>query len=72
MSQPGIWSPLDLQHILGDYVVLVLERAGTDLEEAVSSLKHWGETIYCIPQVIPNEVSSTKIRMLLRRDMSVD
>jgi nicotinamide mononucleotide adenylyltransferase len=72
MSQPGLWSPRDLEHILGDYGVFVLERAGTDIDEALASLKQWEDNIYYIPQVVPNEISSTKVRLLLRRQMSVD
>lgn len=72
MSQPGVWSPRDLEHILGDFGVFVVERAGTDIDEALASLKQWEDKIYCIPQVIPNEISSTKVRLLLRRQMSID
>ncbi|KAF9508270.1 hypothetical protein BS47DRAFT_1417218 [Hydnum rufescens UP504] len=43
MSEPGVWSAPDLEHILGGY--------GT--------------------QLIHNDVSSTKIRLFLRRGMSV-
>lgn len=72
MSQPGVWSPRDLEHILGDFGVFVVERAGTDIDEALASLKQWEDKIYYIPQVIPNEISSTKVRLLLRRQMSID
>jgi nicotinamide mononucleotide adenylyltransferase len=72
MSYPGVWSPRDLERILGNFGAFVLERAGTDLDEALSSLKQWKDSIYCIPQVITNEISSTKIRLLIRRQMSID
>jgi nicotinamide mononucleotide adenylyltransferase len=72
MSQPGLWSSCDIEHILNNYGAFVLERAGTDIDEALVSLKQWKDKIYCIPQVIPNEISSTKLRLLLRRQMSVN
>jgi len=72
MSQPGVWSARDLEHILGDFGVFVVERAGTDIDEALASLKQWEDNIYCIPQVVPNEISSTKVRLLLRRQMNID
>jgi nicotinamide mononucleotide adenylyltransferase len=72
MSQPGVWTEKDLAHILGDFGVFVLERAGTDIDEALASLKQWEDKIYYIPQVVPNEISSTKVRLLLKRQMSID
>ncbi|KAI8238082.1 Nicotinamide/nicotinic acid mononucleotide adenylyltransferase 2 [Colletotrichum sp. SAR 10_96] len=72
MSQPGVWSPSDLRHILGDFGAFVLERAGVNIDEALTNLKEWEDQIYYIPQVVPNDVSSTKIRLLLRRNMSID
>ncbi|KAF6809124.1 nicotinamide mononucleotide adenylyl transferase [Colletotrichum sojae] len=72
MSQPGVWSPADLRHILGDFGAFVLERAGVNIEEALSNLKEWDSKIHYIPQVVPNDVSSTKIRLLLRRNMTID
>ncbi|TQN69348.1 Nicotinamide/nicotinic acid mononucleotide adenylyltransferase 2 [Colletotrichum shisoi] len=72
MSQPGVWSPSDLRHILGDFGAFVLERAGVNIDEALGNLKEYEDQIYYIPQVVPNDVSSTKIRLLLRRNMSID
>ncbi|KAJ9268044.1 hypothetical protein DTO021C3_8860 [Paecilomyces variotii] len=72
MSSPDLWAEADLQHILGDFGVFVVERAGTDLRDALTSLKKWEHNIHRIPQVVPNEISSTKIRTLLKQRMSVD
>ncbi|KAL9113877.1 MAG: hypothetical protein Q9227_002011 [Pyrenula ochraceoflavens] len=71
MSTPGVWSEPDLDHILGRYGTFIVERAGTDLEEALANLQPWKDNIYVIQQLIPNEISSTKIRLFLRRSMSV-
>ncbi|KAL1850614.1 Nicotinamide/nicotinic acid mononucleotide adenylyltransferase 1 [Paecilomyces lecythidis] len=72
MSSPDLWTETDLQHILGDFGVFVVERAGTDLNDALNSLKKWEHNIHRIPQVVPNEISSTKIRNLVQQRMSVE
>ena len=71
MSSPGVWSKKDLDHILGRYLTFVVERSGTPIDEAMASLQPWKENIYVIQQLIQNDVSSTKIRLFLRREMSV-
>ncbi|KAK6851315.1 nicotinamide mononucleotide adenylyl transferase [Apiospora arundinis] len=72
MSAPGVWSQDDLAHILGKYGAFVIERAGADMQEAMGTLKEWEDNIYSIPQVVPNEISSTKIRLLSKRRMNID
>ncbi|KAJ5495898.1 Nicotinamide/nicotinic acid mononucleotide adenylyltransferase [Penicillium diatomitis] len=71
MSTPGVWSQKDLDHILGKYGSFIVERSGTDIDEALASLQPWKENIHVIQQLIQNDVSSTKIRLFLRREMSV-
>lgn len=71
MSTPLVWSAKDLEHILGRYGTFIVERTGTDIDDALSSLQPWKEKIWVIPQLILNDVSSTKIRLFLRREMSV-
>lgn len=66
-----MWSQKDLEHILGQYGTFIVERSGTDIDSALSSLQQWKENIWVIQQIIQNDVSSTKIRLLLRRGMSV-
>ncbi|GJJ11289.1 hypothetical protein Clacol_005521 [Clathrus columnatus] len=71
MSEPGVWSPADLEHILGKYGALIIERAGTDVSAATEALAQWRHNIYLVPQMIFNDVSSTKVRLFLRRGLSV-
>lgn len=71
MSSPGVWSDKDLNHILGRYGTFIVERTGTDLDDALSNLQQWKDKIYVIQQLIQNDVSSTKIRLFLRREMSI-
>ncbi|RMD39487.1 hypothetical protein DV735_g5641, partial [Chaetothyriales sp. CBS 134920] len=71
MSTPGVWSEKDLDHILGRYGTFIIERSGTDIDEALASLQPYRDNIHVIQQLIQNDVSSTKIRLFLRRGMSV-
>jgi len=71
MSVPGVWAEEDLQHILGRYGAFIIERSGTDLNKALESLNEWRDHIWIIPQLIQNDVSSTKIRLFLSKDMSI-
>jgi nicotinamide mononucleotide adenylyltransferase len=71
MSEPGVWSHEDLEHILGRYGCFIIERAGTDVDQATDSLARWRHNIYIISQLIQNDVSSTKVRLFLRRGLSV-
>ncbi|KIJ55090.1 hypothetical protein M422DRAFT_63292 [Sphaerobolus stellatus SS14] len=71
MSEPGVWAPEDLEHILGRYGTFIVERAGTDVSAATDALARWRHNIYLVHQMIHNDVSSTKVRLFLRRGLSV-
>ncbi|KAF8323220.1 putative nicotinamide mononucleotide adenylyltransferase [Clavulina sp. PMI_390] len=71
MSEPGVWSMKDLEVILGRFGTFIIERAGSDVDEALDNLSIWRENIFVVRQMIHNDVSSTKIRLFLRRGMSV-
>ena len=71
MSTPGVWSAEDLNHILGRYGTFIVERVGTNIDDALASLQSWKHNIFVIPQPIQNDVSSTKIRLFRRHHMSV-
>jgi hypothetical protein len=51
MSTPGVWSDKDLDHILGGFGAVIVEREGTDTSEALAGLSKWAENISIIPQV---------------------
>ena len=70
-STPGVWSSDDLDHILGRFGTFIVERTGTDIDDAVANLQKYKDNIYVIQQLIQNDVSSTKIRLFLRREMSI-
>jgi nicotinamide mononucleotide adenylyltransferase len=87
MSTPGLWAREDLDRILGHYGAFILERSGTDIgqaftgkfvrislttaDDALLSLQQWRENIRVIPQLIQNDVSSTKIRLFRKRGKSI-
>lgn len=60
-----------LDHILGRYGTFIVERAGSDLDQAIDSLARWRHNIHLVHQLIQNDVSSTKVRLFLRRGLSV-
>jgi len=55
MSTPGVWAEKDLDHILGSFGAMIVERSGTDMEDALANLKPWEENIYVIQQMIQND-----------------
>jgi nicotinamide mononucleotide adenylyltransferase len=77
MNIPGIWSDGDLSHIMSHYPLFIVERFGTDVENAKSQLEaRWkcdnnNSNIHLIPQLIQNNVSSTMIRRFLQSGRSV-
>ncbi|KAK0641049.1 hypothetical protein B0T16DRAFT_334567 [Cercophora newfieldiana] len=71
MGEPGLWSPTDLDVILGQYGAFIIERSGTDVDEALSTLRQYESNIWVISQVIQNDISSTKVRLFLKKDLSV-
>ncbi|KAK3898159.1 hypothetical protein C8A05DRAFT_47444 [Staphylotrichum tortipilum] len=62
---------LDLDTILGSYGAFIIERSGTDIDEALASLRQYERNIWVISQVIQNDISSTKVRLFLKKDLSV-
>ncbi|KAH4118275.1 nicotinamide-nucleotide adenylyltransferase [Parastagonospora nodorum] len=71
MSTPGLWAQEDLNRILGHYGAFILERSGTDIDDALVSLQQFRDHIRVIPQLIQNDVSSTKIRLFRKRGKSI-
>ena len=71
MSKPGVWAQEDLDHILKRYGAFIIERSGTDVQAAMAKLEPWKHYIHPISQLIQNDVSSTKIRAFLNKEMSI-
>ena len=74
MGEPNVWADADLQHILGNYGCLIVERTGSDVRSFLLShdiMYEHRRNILIIKQLIYNDISSTKVRLFIRRAMSV-
>ncbi|KAK9477530.1 hypothetical protein V1514DRAFT_111878 [Lipomyces japonicus] len=74
MGDPNVWADNDLHHILGKYGCLIVERTGSDVRSFLLSHDIMYEhrmNVIVIKQLIYNDISSTKVRLFIRRGMSV-
>lgn len=75
MLLPGVWSPEDLEVILGRFGVVCLERSDqTDLQKLLNEtelFRRHRDHIHVVPQPIYNNVSSTIVRSLIRSHSSI-
>ncbi|KAI8338316.1 hypothetical protein EDC96DRAFT_523362 [Choanephora cucurbitarum] len=73
-GHPGVWAPDDLHHIVGRYGSVIIERTGTDVYGFLLShdiLYQHRMNVTVIKQLIHNDISSTKIRLFVKRGMSI-
>ncbi|GAA5840306.1 hypothetical protein JCM9279_002341 [Rhodotorula babjevae] len=80
MSEPGVWAEKDLHHILGIYGLYIIERSESELDQTIfssssvhsrSPLALYRHNIHMVEQTVRNDVSSTKVRLFIRKGMSV-
>ncbi|GEM07208.1 nicotinamide mononucleotide adenylyltransferase [Rhodotorula toruloides] len=80
MSEPGVWAEKDLHHILGIYGCYIIERSESELDQSIfssssvhsrSPLALYRHNIHMVEQTVRNDVSSTKVRLFIRKGMSV-
>ncbi|QPG75324.1 Nicotinamide/nicotinic acid mononucleotide adenylyltransferase 1 [Brettanomyces nanus] len=74
MGEPNVWADQDMHHILGNYGCLIVERTGSDVRSFLLShdiMYEHRKNILVIKQMIYNDISSTKVRLFIRRNMSV-
>ncbi|GAA5995987.1 hypothetical protein JCM11641_001805 [Rhodosporidiobolus odoratus] len=80
MSEPGVWAEKDLHHILGLYGCYIIERSESELDQTIfssssvhsrSPLALYRHNIRMVEQTVRNDVSSTKVRLFIRKNMSV-
>ncbi|SCV05198.1 LANO_0H02212g1_1 [Lachancea nothofagi CBS 11611] len=74
MGEPNVWADSDLHHILGNYGCLTVERTGSDVRSFLLShdiMYEHRRNVLVIKQLIYNDISSTKVRLFIRRGMSV-
>ncbi|KAG2372916.1 hypothetical protein C9374_008833 [Naegleria lovaniensis] len=72
--KPGVWIPEQVEYILSTYGVCCIERDGISISKIIFEhdvlYKH-RKNIHVIPEWIINDVSSTKVRQLVRRNHSI-
>ena len=74
MGEPGVWAEEDLRHILGEFGCLIVERTGADVWSFLLShdlLWHFRRNLIVVKQTIYNDISSTKVRLFVRRGYSI-
>jgi len=71
---PNLWLDNDLHRIVGDYGCLIIERTGSDVWGFILShdiLYQHKKNVYVIKQAIFNDISSTKVRLFVKRGISI-
>ncbi|KAF0983218.1 hypothetical protein FDP41_010283 [Naegleria fowleri] len=72
--KPGVWIPEQVEYILSTYGVCCIERDGISISKIIFEhdvLYKYRKNIHVIPEWIINDVSSTKVRQLVRRNHSI-
>jgi len=73
-GEPGVWSEADLHIILGRFGCLIIERTGSDVWAFLLShdiLYLHRKNVIVVKQLIYNDISSTKVRLFVKRGMSI-
>ncbi|KAI8888806.1 hypothetical protein K501DRAFT_320719 [Backusella circina FSU 941] len=73
-GHPTVWTSQDLHRIVGTYGCVIIERTGTDVYGFLLShdiLYQHSMNVLVIKQLIHNDISSTKIRLFVKRGMSI-
>lgn len=73
-GRPGLWSEDDVEAILREHGIVVISRSGSNPEQFIFQsdlLSKYEKNIDIVTNWVPNEMSSTLVRRLLRRGRSV-
>ncbi|XP_058454274.1 nicotinamide/nicotinic acid mononucleotide adenylyltransferase 3 isoform X2 [Malaya genurostris] len=73
-STPGLWKDEDIEAIVGQHGIVVISRAGSNPEQFIFNsdiLSRYRRNITIVTNWVTNDVSSTLVRRLLSRSMSV-
>ncbi|XP_020210186.1 nicotinamide/nicotinic acid mononucleotide adenylyltransferase isoform X1 [Cajanus cajan] len=71
---PGFWIPDQVNSICRDYGVVCIRREGQDVEKTISKdeiLKQNQDNIKVVDEVVPNQISSTRVRGCIARGLSI-
>ncbi|XP_040988746.1 nicotinamide/nicotinic acid mononucleotide adenylyltransferase isoform X2 [Juglans microcarpa x Juglans regia] len=73
-SIPGVWIPDQVRTICRDYGVVCIRREGQDVEKIISNdeiLNEYRNNIKVVDELIPNQISSTRVRDCISRGLSI-
>ncbi|MED6218604.1 hypothetical protein PIB30_028038 [Stylosanthes scabra] len=73
-SIPGFWIPDQVKSICRDYGVVCIRREGQDVEKIISDdeiLKENRANIKVVHDLVPNQISSTRLRDCIARGLSI-
>jgi len=73
-NKPNEWKREDIEKIVKNYGIVVVERIGSGISDSVyrnDVLYEFQRNILSVAQYIPNDVSSTRIRLNIKRGLSV-
>ncbi|OVA10821.1 Cytidyltransferase-like domain [Macleaya cordata] len=73
-SIPGAWIPEQVRAICRDYGIVCIHREGTDIEKIISAddiLNEFKSNIKVVDELIPNQISSTRVRECISRGLSI-
>ncbi|KAM1004355.1 hypothetical protein ACFX2C_004562 [Malus domestica] len=71
---PGFWIPEQVRSICGDYGVVSIRRDGQDVDKIISNdeiLKENKGNIKVVDELVPNQISSTRVRDCISRGLSI-
>ncbi|KAF4362296.1 hypothetical protein F8388_008180 [Cannabis sativa] len=73
-ATPGVWIPEQVRAICSEYGVVCIRREGQDVEKIISDnqiLKENRGNIKIVDEVIPNQISSSRLRDCISRGLSI-
>ncbi|PKA65332.1 nicotinamide mononucleotide adenylyltransferase [Apostasia shenzhenica] len=73
-SIPGVWIPDQVKAICRDFGIICIRREGKDIDEMVRNNEIFQENksnIISVDELVPNKISSTKVRECIRKGFSV-
>ncbi|XP_021288550.1 nicotinamide/nicotinic acid mononucleotide adenylyltransferase [Herrania umbratica] len=73
-SIPGFWIPEQVRSICKDYGVVCIRREGQDVEKIITDdeiLNENRDNIKIVDELVPNQISSTKLRECISRGLSI-
>lgn len=73
-STPGAWIRDQVRAICRDFGVICICREGKDIDQIISNdeiLHEYKRNIISVEEIIPNQISSTKVRECISKGLSV-